>query len=189
MPPLTADIAGFAEVKLGVKPHVVGPGTKTGLPIKLAEPGAVGSDRIVNAVAVKHYYGVPALVIDFGTATSFDYVSAAGAYEGGIIAPGLGIAAESLVRNTAKLPRIELTWPATIVGKNTVSAMQSGTVVGYICMVDGLIDMVLKEVGEVKHIVSTGGLARLIAQHSARIKIFDANLNLRGLELLARMNS
>ncbi len=189
VPPLTADISNFIETRLGPTPHIIGPGTKSGLPIKLADPGAIGADRIVNAVAVKHYYGTPALVIDFGTATSFDFVNQSGAYEGGIIAPGLGTSAESLVRNTAKLPRFELTWPAAIIGKNTVAAMQSGTVVGYICMIDGLIELVLEEVGDIQHIVSTGGLARLIAKHSKRIKIFDPDLNLRGLELLARMNA
>jgi type III pantothenate kinase len=188
VPPVTPDIVRMVEDHLTITPLVVGPGIKTGLPIKLSDPGAVGSDRVVNAVAAKELFGAPALVVDFGTATSFDYVSKEGNYEGGVIAPGVNTSIDALVRNTAKLPRIELLWPKTIVGKSTVSAMQSGSVVGYACLVDGLIDRIVEEVGAIEHIVATGGLGRLFAANSKRIKQFDGQLTLKGMRIIAEMN-
>ncbi|NDC39321.1 MAG: type III pantothenate kinase, partial [Proteobacteria bacterium] len=175
--------------RFGVEPLVVGPGVKTGMPIKLPDPTAVGADRIVNAVAAKTLYGTPALVIDFGTATSFDYVDKDGCYQGGIISPGPIVALESLVRNTAKLPRIELSWPKHVIGNGTVPAMQSGAVLGYFCMVEGLITKVQEEVGPIQHIVATGGLGRLFAEHSPQIRTYDPYLTLRGMRIVAQLNS
>jgi type III pantothenate kinase len=158
------------------------------MPIRIPEPSAVGADRIVNAVAAKTLFGSPALVIDFGTATSFDYVDAQGSYQGGIIAPGPNVALESLVRNTAKLPRIELAWPRTVIGNGTVPAMQSGAVLGYFCLVEGLIQKVIEEVGPIPHIVATGGLGRLFSERSQVIKTYDPHLTMKGMRIIAEMN-
>lgn len=188
VPPITPDVVRLVRERFGIEPLVVGPGVKTGLSIKTTDPAAVGSDRVVNAVAVKQLFGTPALVVDFGTATSFDLVSKEGNYEGGIIAPGPNTALEALVRNTAKLPRIEMLWPKSVVGKNTVSAMQSGVVVGYACLVDGLIERIIEEVGPISHIVATGGLGRLFSEHCKRIKSYDPHLTLTGLRIIAELN-
>lgn len=188
VPPVTPDIIRLVKERFNLDPVVVGPGIKTGLSIKTADPAAVGSDRVVNAVAAKILFGAPALVVDFGTATSFDYVSSDGNYEGGIIAPGPQTALDALVRNTAKLPRIEMVWPKSIVGKSTVTAMQSGIIVGYTCLVDGLIDRIINEVGPIRSIIATGGLGRLFAEHSSRIKSYEPHLTLTGLRLIAELN-
>ena len=188
VPPITQDIVTLVKDAFGVEPLVIGPGIKTGVRIKATEPTAVGADRIVNAVAVRELHGAPAIVVDFGTATTFDLVGKDGDYEGGIIAPGIGISMEALVRNTAKLPRIELAWPNSVVGKNTVSAMQSGAVVGYMCLVDGLIDRIVAEVGPIQHFVATGGLGRLFTEHSKRLTTFDPHLTLKGMRIIAGLN-
>ncbi|MCO6429638.1 MAG: type III pantothenate kinase [Deltaproteobacteria bacterium] len=189
VPPMTPIISTLVSETFKVDPIVVGPGTKTGMQIKLSEPSTVGADRVVNAVAAKHKFGTPVLVVDFGTATSFDFIGAEGSYEGGVIAPGLLVSLESLVRNTAKLPHIELTWPKSVIGKSTISAMQSGTVIGYVCMVDGLIDKIIEEVGEVKNIVATGGTGRLISKHSKRIRHYERELTLEGLRIIYDENN
>lgn len=188
VPPLTPIIAGVVRQHFKIEALIVGPGIRSGLSIKVSDPLSVGADRIVNAVAVRELYGTPALVVDFGTATSFDYVNAQGVYEGGAIAPGIGIALDSLVRNTAKLPRIEVAWPDSVLGKNTISAMQSGTVVGYLELVDGLIERFERELGVIPHIVATGGLGELFTKHSRKIKNYDPHLTLRGLRIIARLN-
>ena len=188
VPPLTPVFSSLIEELFKVTPLIVGSGIKTGISIRVAEPASVGADRIVNALAARELFGSPALVVDFGTATSFDYVSSKGEYEGGAIAPGIQLSLDALARNTAKLPRIEIAWPKTIVGKNTISAMQSGTVVGYLCMVDGLIERFEKEVGPIKHVIATGGLGRLFTDHSARIDSYEAHLTLQGLRLIAALN-
>lgn len=189
VPPLTQDICALVSRDLAISPLVVGPGIKTGVAIKTAEPAAVGADRIVNSVAVKELFGVPALVVDFGTATTFDFVSRSGSYEGGVIVPGVQISLDGLVRNTAKLPKVELSWPETVIGKSTVAAMQSGSVIGYTCMVDGLIDRITAEVGEVAHIIATGGLGSLFAKHSKRIRGYEPHLTLHGLRIIAELNA
>ena len=189
VPPATLDLAKVAREFCGTDPLIVGPGIKTGLPLHVQEPQAVGADRVVNAVAARALFGSPAIVVDFGTATTFDLIGADGAYEGGVIAAGLHVALESLVRHTAKLPRIEINWPKSVIGKTTVSAMQAGAVVGYVSMVDGLIDRMIAEAGAVEHVVATGGLGRLITQHSARIREYDPHLTLKGLRLLSEMNA
>lgn len=188
VPPVTPAFADYVESAFGIVPFIVGPGMKTGISIKTSEPAAVGADRIVNAVAVKNLFGLPALAVDFGTATSFDYVDADSNYWGGIIAPGLEISLDALVSRTAKLPRIELTCPKRVIGRNTVTAMQSGAVLGYCCLVDGLIDRIIEEVGPIEHIVATGGAGGLITAESSRITAFDSDLNLKGLAFLAETN-
>ena len=188
VPPLTGILGEVVRERLGLEYLVVGPGIKTGVSIKVDDPRSVGADRIVNAVAVKTFYGSPAIVIDFGTATTFDYLDENGAYGGGIIAPGIALSIEALVKNTAQLPNIELTWPRQVVGKGTIQAMQSGAVIGYVAMVDGLIDRIVQEKGAVKHIVATGGLGSLIVEHSDAVRIYDPYLNLNGLRLLFELN-
>ena len=188
VPPITPEIVKVIQQRFKVSPHVIGPGTKTGVPIKIAEPTSVGADRVVNAVAAKVLFGAPALVVDFGTATSFDYVGPSGAFEGGVIAPGVLTSLEGLVRNTAKLPRIELSWPTSLIGKSTVTAMQVGSVVGYHYLIDGLITGIIKEVGPIPHIIATGGLGGLFAQHSALISAYDPHLTLKGMKIIAEQN-
>lgn len=166
----------------------IGPGIKSGISLKVSDPSSVGADRVVNAVAAKHLFGAPALVIDFGTAISFDFVSRDGNYEGGIIAPGMSMSLDALVRNTAKLPRIDLIWPRSVIGKNTAQCMQSGAVLGYACMVDGLIEKVQQEVGPIDHVIATGSWGRLFAEHSEKIKSFEPHLTLRGLKIIADLN-
>jgi len=185
VPDVTKDIIKLVEDSFNITPLVVGPGIKTGIDIKLADPSSVGSDRIVNSVAVKKLYGTPALVVDFGTATSFDYVSEKGVYEGGIIAPGLKVSLDSLVRQTAKLPRIELTYPKNVIGTNTATAMQSGALIGYVCLVEGLIDKIEEEKGALSHIIATGGLGSLIAGHCKQKIHYEPHLTLRGLRIIA----
>jgi type III pantothenate kinase len=167
----------------------VGPGIKTGLSIKISNPSAVGADRVVNAVAAKALFGTPALVIDFGTGTTFDYIGEDGSYEGGVICPGPYIALDALVRNTAKLPRIEFAWPKSFVGRDTISAMQAGAIGGYGCMVDGIVDRLISELGPIEHIIATGGFGRLFAAHSTRIKSYDPHLTLKGMRILADLNA
>ncbi|MDZ4785330.1 MAG: type III pantothenate kinase [bacterium] len=188
VPALTPLIINLVEHHLGAECLVVGPGLKTGVQIKTEDPKAVGADRIVNCAACKVLYGCPSLVIDFGTATTFDYIGSDGSYEGGAIAPGVTTAINALVRNTAKLPQIELKWPSSTVARNTVEAMQSGSIIGYVCMVDGMVQRIEAEKGTLKHIIATGGLGRLMADHSNRIQKYDGSLTLVGLRLIAEMN-
>jgi type III pantothenate kinase len=189
VPPLTPVFVRVVEELFSVVPRIVGTGIKTGIALKVQEPVSVGADRIVNAVAARELFGTPALVVDFGTATSFDFVNAKGEYEGGAIAPGPQLALDSLARNTAKLPRIEMAWPTAMVGKNTVTAMQIGSVVGYLCMVDGLIERIEQEVGAMKHIIATGGLGRLFSEHSKKLTTYHPTLTLEGLRIIANNNS
>lgn len=188
VPPVTEEVERLARQHFGVRALVVGPGTKTGLPIRVDDPRSVGADRIVNAVAVKHEYGTPAVVVDFGTATTVDLVSKDGAYEGGAIAPGILLSLEALVERTAKLPQVELVWPSTVIGKGTVPAMQAGTLVGYVCMVDGLIERVFAEQGKIEYVVSTGGLGALVAPHTKYLRRHDPHLTMTGLRIIHEMN-
>lgn len=188
VPQLTQVFVDLVRRCFSLEAELVGPGIKTGLALNVSEPASVGADRVVNSLALKMLYGYPGIVIDFGTATSFDYINASGCYEGGIIAPGLAGALEALVRNTAKLPRIELKWPKSVIGKGTISAMQSGTMVGYACLVDGLVEKIIAEVGDLKYIIATGGLGEIFVQHCRMIKQYDRNLTLQGLRLIAGFN-
>jgi len=166
----------------------VGPGIKTGISIKMDNPKEVGADRIVNSVAAFAKHHRPAIVVDFGTATTFDFVSEKGDYMGGVIAPGVNISAEALFRQASKLPRIEIVKPATVIGKNTVAAMQSGLFYGYVAMVEGIIDRIRKEVRIDPLVIATGGLARTIAAETPKIHVIDENLTLEGLRIIYERN-
>jgi type III pantothenate kinase len=167
---------------------IVGRKLKTGMRIRTDNPREVGADRIVNAVAAITKWGGPIIVVDFGTATTFDCVNAANDYVGGVIAPGLGISEEALTTRTAQLPRIELAQPETVIGKNTVHAMQSGLFWGYVGLVDSLVDRCRAELDPAAKVVATGGYGSLISTASARIQEFDPHLTLRGLGLLYARN-
>jgi type III pantothenate kinase len=168
---------------------IVGRKLKTGMRIRTDNPREVGADRIVNAVAAITRWGGPIIVVDFGTATTFDCVNAGNDYVGGVIAPGLGISEEALVARTAQLPRIELAQPASVIGKNTIHAMQSGLFYGYVGLVDALIDGCRAELDPNAKVVATGGYGSLIASASARISEFDPYLTLRGLGWLYSRNA
>ena len=158
-----------------IKPLIVGPGVKTGLNIKYENPREVGADRIVNAVAAIHEYGTPLIIVDFGTATTYCYVNEKGEYMGGAIAPGIGISMEALFDTCSKLPRIELTRPDHVVGKNTVSAMQAGIVYGYVGQVEGIVSRMKKYRKQNPTVIATGGLAALIGAETTVIDIIDTS--------------
>jgi len=172
-------------------PIVIGPGVKTGMNIRYDNPKEVGSDRIVNAVAAFEKYGGPLIIVDFGTANTFCYVNKDGDYMGGVITPGIKISAEALFMRTAKLPKVELLKPEKVIGKNTISSMQSGLVYGYIGMVDYIIEKMIKEM-DVEQVditvVATGGFSSLIASESKYIKIIDKMLTLDGLRIIYERN-
>ena len=164
------------------------PGIKTGLNIKYENPREVGADRIVNAVAAIHEYGNPLIIVDFGTATTYCYVNEKGEYMGGAIAPGIGISMEALFDRASKLPRIELTKPDHVVGKNTVAAMQAGIVYGYVGQVDGIVARMKAQSKEEPTVIATGGLADLIASETTVIDVVDNFLTLKGLHLIYERN-
>ena len=167
---------------------VVEPGTKTGMPILIDNPREVGADRIVNAVAARERYGMPAIVVDFGTSTNFDVVSTEGAYIGGVIAPGLEIATNALVGGTAALRRVEFTPPRSPIGKGTVEAIQSGALYGHAGLVDGLVERISDELDGDPVILATGGLSSTIVPHCRRVETIDEFLTLEGLRLIYDMN-
>jgi len=188
VPPLTATFESLLSKYFHVSPLVVGAGVKTGVRIRMDNPKEVGADRIVNAAAAHHLYGGPVIVVDLGTATTFDAVSAEGDYLGGAIAPGMAIAIETLSQRASMLPRVELTRPKKAIGSNTISAMQSGIVFGYAGLVEGLVNRIKKELGAKSRVVATGGYARLIAAEAAIIDTVNTDLTLVGLKLIYYMN-
>lgn len=189
VPPLTIMLTIMSKKYFHKEPFFVGPGIKTGMPILYDNPKEVGADRIVNAVAAYRKYQSALVVIDFGTATTFDCVSKRGEYIGGIIIPGIEISLEALAERTAKLPKIELVKPEKIIAKNTVSAIQSGIIYGYAGMVDSICEKIRKEMGERDiNFIATGGLAHVISKETNFIKEVDENLTLQGLKILYGLN-
>lgn len=173
---------------LGQEPLFVGPGVKTGVPIRYENPKEVGADRIVNAVATIARWGTPAIAIDFGTATTFDVISADGEYLGGVICPGLGISADALFSRTAKLPRVELVRPPKVIGKTTVAAIQAGLMYGTVGQVRELVRRISEELGAKPRIIATGGLAGVIAGDLPEVDAVDPHLTLEGLRLIWERN-
>ncbi len=188
VPPLVGVFEEVCRRYLKVSPLVVEAGVKTGVRISMDNPREVGADRIVNAVAAHHLYGGPVIVIDLGTATTFDAVSKEGDYLGGAIAPGIAIATEALFTRTAVLPRVELTHPKRAIGRNTVAAMQSGIVFGYAGLIEGVVGRIKQELGGVVRVVATGGYAELLARETQVIEVVNPNLTLEGLRLIYEMN-
>lgn len=188
VPPVMFPLEQMCQKYFNIKPVVVGPGIKTGLNIQYENPREVGADRIVNAVAAIEEYGSPLIIVDFGTATTYCYVNENGGYMGGAIAPGIGISMEALFDRASKLPRIELTRPDNVVGKNTVTAMQSGIVFGYVGQVEGIVARLKAQSKEEPKVIATGGMADLIASESNAIDVVDNFLTLKGLHLIYKRN-
>ncbi|MCK5539521.1 MAG: type III pantothenate kinase [Deltaproteobacteria bacterium] len=189
VPPVLNELMGLASKYFHFRPLVVGPGIKTGLPILLDNPREVGADRIVNAVAAYQKHKQAMVIIDFGTATTFDCVSAKGEYVGGVIAPGMHISMEALCQRASKLPRVELIRPRDVVGKNTVHCMQSGIVYGYLALVEGLVLRIKNELRLALLVVATGGLAKIVERETTVIDDVDEFLTLKGLKYLYDLNS
>ena len=189
VPQINFTILHMCRSYFGMDPLMIGPGIKTGINIKYENPRELGSDRIANAVAAYELYGGPCITIDFGTATNFGVISEKGEFLGGAICPGLKLAAEALTERTAKLPRFELTKPESVIGKNTVSNMQSGIVFGYIGQINYLVERMKKELGAPDaKVIATGGLAVLVAGESNVIDVMDGLLTLKGLRLIYHKN-
>lgn len=188
VPPLVPIFQELCRRYLQIPLVVVGPGVKTGVRICLDNPREVGPDRIVNAAAAYRLYGGPAIVIDMGTATTFDVISEEGDYLGGAIAPGMEMATEALYTRTARLPRIELTRPPHAIGKNTVNAMQSGVIFGYTGIVESLVARLEEELGQKAHVIATGGYAEVIAGETKVIETVNSHLTLLGLQIIHDLN-
>ena len=188
VPPLTAIFEEMVQQFFHTEPLVIGAGIKTGVRIRMDDPREVGTDRIVNAAAAHHLYGGPVIIVDLGTATTFDTVSGEGDYLGGAIAPGINTAAEALFMRTAKLPRVELVRPKHAIGTNTISAMQSGLIFGYVGLVESIINRIQHELEDKAKVVATGGYANLIVEETSAIDIINPDLTLIGLRLIYLMN-
>ncbi len=192
VPPIESTLRRVCEHYFKVKPIFIEPGIRTGMPILVDNPAELGADRLVNDVAAFAKYGGPVVVVDFGTATTFDVVTANGEYVGGVIAPGLGISADALFARAAKLSRVDIRKPARVIGTNTVTNLQSGLFYGYIGLVDGILERMLDEMKTTQDrkpkVVATGGLARLIVEDSKYIEVVDDMLTLDGLRIIYEKN-
>jgi type III pantothenate kinase len=188
VPPVEGTLRQVCETYFHTEPMFVEPGIKTGMPVLVDNPTELGADRLVNAIAAFERYGGPCIVVDFGTATTFDVISAKGEYLGGAIAPGLGISAEALFSRAARLTRVEIKRPEKVIGTNTVTHLQSGLYFGYIGLVDGILERIVAELGAPARVIATGGLARQIAEDSRFIAEIDDMLTLDGLLILFERN-
>ena len=189
VPALVRSYAELFERYVDAPLLVVGPGVKTGIPILYDDPREVGPDRIVNAVAARERYGAPCIVVDFGTSTNFDAVSASGEYVGGVLAPGVEVSMDALFARAARLTKVDFVAPEQAIGKTTTQALQAGVVFGFAGQVDGIVARMRAELGEEAHVVATGGLAGLIAPHSRTIQEIDPLLTLEGLRLVWQLNA
>jgi type III pantothenate kinase len=188
VPALVREFELFAEQWAKAPILVVGPGAKTGIPVLAENPREVGPDRIVNAVAARERYGVPCIVVDFGTSTNFDVVSAQGEWVGGVLAPGIEISMDALFARAARLMRVDFVEPPAVIGKTTVHSLQSGLVYGFAGQVDRIVEEIRRELGADARAVATGGLAEIIAPHSRTIELVDPWLTLEGLRLVWELN-
>lgn len=190
VPPLTGTMQEMAERYFGITPLTVDPSTNTGMPVLYTPPSDVGADRVVNAVAAYETFGrakgIPVIAVDFGTATTFDVISSAGEYVGGVICPGIGISADALFQRAARLPRVDVRKPPSIIGQTTVTSMQAGLFFGYVSMVDGIVTRIRAELpdGERAVCIATGGMAGVLANETATIQRVEPDLTLQGLRLI-----